>query len=280
MVSIERKALGRHGIIGSLYDIRTDKLEGGNLFNSKLPESFIEIQDSANVSYYTDLNNSQKETFNNMNIEASLKLSLLGGLIDISGSAKYLRQTKSNSHTVRVTFMYTAKTKQEDLLINTADLHKYFSHDALENPNATHVVIGILWGANVAATFERVVENRDAAEKLEGRLSVALKGIGVAITGDAKVEIADTNKSAFESLKVSFLGDVLIKNCPQSIDGVMKMYENIPDLLATLNGGKGRQLEFVLYPLKRIAQIFKLEIQIQRFVFFSPRILLKSFVLD
>ncbi|CAF3300324.1 unnamed protein product [Rotaria socialis] len=264
--AIERKALGRHGIVGSLYDIRTDTLEGGNLFNKELPESFIRLQDSANVSYHIDFNNSQKETFNNMNIEASLKLSLLGGLIDVAGSAKYLKQTKTNSHTVRVTFMYKAKTKQEHLLINTADLYKYFSLDALENPNATHVVIGIIWGANVAATFERVVENREAVEQLEGQLSVVLKSIAGSIEGNAKVNCGDINKAAFESLTVSFSGDVLIKDCPQTIDAVMKTYVNIPDLIKPLNGGKGRQLEFVLYPLKRIAQMFKFELKVERLI--------------
>jgi hypothetical protein len=263
---IQRKALGRHGIIGSLYDIRTDQLEGGNLFNSELPESFVPIQDSANVNYYIDFNNSQKETFNNMNIEASLKLSLMGGLLDVTGSAKYLKQTKTNSHTVRATFMYQAKTKQEHLLINTADLYKYFSLDALENPNATHVVIGILWGANVAATFERVVENRDAVEKLEGRLAIDLKIVACSVKGDANVNLQDINKTDFESLTVSFSGDVLIKDCPQTIDAVMKTFENIPDLIKPLNGGKGRQLEFVLYPLKRIAQMFKLELKVERLI--------------
>ncbi|CAF3796352.1 unnamed protein product, partial [Rotaria sp. Silwood1] len=46
----------------------------------------------------------------------------------------------------------------------------------------------------------------------------------------------------------------------------MKTYENIPDLIKPLNNGKGRQLEFVLYPLKRIAQMFKLELKIGRLI--------------
>jgi hypothetical protein len=41
--SIERKAIGRYGTIGSLYDIRTDKLEGTNLFIRELPTSLIKI---------------------------------------------------------------------------------------------------------------------------------------------------------------------------------------------------------------------------------------------
>ncbi|CAF1440552.1 unnamed protein product, partial [Rotaria sp. Silwood1] len=38
---VERQVVGRFGDIGSLYDIRTDKLKGTNLFNRKLPEEFV-----------------------------------------------------------------------------------------------------------------------------------------------------------------------------------------------------------------------------------------------
>lgn len=260
--SIERQAVGRLGYIGSLYDIRSDKMEGTNLFNRKLPEEFINVTDSAHTEYELIYNNSQKEIFNKMNIDASLKLSLMGGLVNISGSAKYLTQTKTDNHTLRVTYIYKVKTKQEQLQISMADLHQYFSPDALENPNATHAVIGIVWGANVAATFEKVVANREQVEKMEGSLSLVLRAIP--IKGDAKVELIDKNFEQFNGLQISFSGDLLIDNCPQDIEGVFSVFRKVPTLIKTLNEGKGQRLVFVLYPLKRIAEIFKHELQISR----------------
>lgn len=56
-----------------------------------------------------------------------------------------------------MTFLYETQTKNERLLISMADLHQYFSPAALENLDATHVVIGITWGAKVVATFEQTV---------------------------------------------------------------------------------------------------------------------------
>lgn len=92
---ITRQAISRHGLIGSLYDIRTDKFEGGNLFYKELPSSpFIESVDDGHASYCIDSNNSQKETFDKLNIEAGLKLSIMGGLVNVEGSAKYLTQQK------------------------------------------------------------------------------------------------------------------------------------------------------------------------------------------
>jgi hypothetical protein len=85
----------------------------------------------------------QKDTFNKLSVEGSLKLSLMTGLIKVGGTAKYLNQTKTDSRTVRVTFMFNVKTKQQYLQVNMSGLHKYISLDALENSNATHCVIGI-----------------------------------------------------------------------------------------------------------------------------------------
>ncbi|CAF4011292.1 unnamed protein product [Rotaria sordida] len=185
-VGITKQAVGRHSIIGSLYDIRNERFEGGNLFNQQVPPSLVVTTDCACTDYFVDDNRSQNDTFKKLNIEASMKLSLMAGLVQAEGSAKYLNQTKTDSRTVRVTFMFNAKTKQEDLQISMAELHNYFSPDALENQHATHCVIGITYGAHVAATFEQTLTTIKQAEELQGRLSAQLKKVTMNVSGDAR----------------------------------------------------------------------------------------------
>ncbi|CAM4905851.1 unnamed protein product [Rotaria socialis] len=262
--AIERQTVCRRGFIGSLYDIRTDKLEGTNLFKKKLPEEFIDVSDNAHTSYELLFNNSQKETFDKMNIEASLKLSLMTGILDIAGSAKYLKETKTNSLTIRVTYVYKVKTKQEQLHISRDGLSDYCSVDALKNPNATHVVTGIIWGANVAATFEQEAENLEEVQKVEGSLSAVLKSLP--ISGEAKLDLQNTDKSKVEKLQISLSGDILIDECPQNIEGVMRVFKTVPSRIKTLNEGKGQQLVFVLHPLKKMAEIFKPDLKINTMI--------------
>jgi hypothetical protein len=262
---IERQAIGRSGMIGSLYDIRTDEFVMGNLFN-RSSDSFIQTSDCANVSYWLDFHNSQKETLDYLNIEASLKIGVMAGLLKLEGSAKYLQQTKTNSNTIRVTFLYKATTKQEDLQISTKDLHEYFSPYAFENPDVTHVVVGIQWGANVAATFERTVEKRDDVKRVEGILGASLQKVAFSISGEAKVNVTNEEKADLESLKISFSGDVLIEDCPQTIDQVMKVYRSVPSLIKPLNNGKGKPLTFTLCSLKQVAEMTKFERNITRLV--------------
>ncbi|CAF1085562.1 unnamed protein product [Adineta steineri] len=253
---IERQAIGRSGEIGSLYDIRTDQFVMGNLFNDVLPDSFIRRHDNFSASYWVDFHNSQKETFDNLNIEANLKLALMTELLKVEESAKYLKQTKANSHTVRTTFIYNAKTKREDLQISIEGLHEYFSSHAFENPDVTHVVIGIIWGVNVAATFERIVEKHDDVKRTEDALKAAFANPAFSISGNADLE----------SLKISFSGDILIENCPGTIDGVMQVCQNVPSMLKSLNDGKGQPLTYILYSLKQIAERTKIKQNITRMV--------------
>ncbi|CAF1235595.1 unnamed protein product [Adineta ricciae] len=264
--AITKQAFGRNGILGSLYDIRCDRFEGGNLFNRKLPSDMIIISDCAKSDYVIDENRSQKETFDKLNIEASLKLSLMAGLIKVDGSAKYLNQTTSDNRTVRVTFMFNVQTKQESLQISMAGLSDYFSSNAFENENATHCVIGITWGGRVAATFEEILSNSDEAKDLQGRLAVVLEKMSVEVTGDASLTCNHKENSKLNSLKISFSGDVLIENIPRTIEEVFCTFKQVPSLLTKLNDGKGQQLSYELYPLKRLAEIFKLDLRIQRII--------------
>ena len=157
--TITRQAIGRHGFIRSLYDVRTDRFEGTNLFNREVPSSYISTADCAYTTYIVDENESQRATFNKLNIDGTMKVSLMAGLISIEGSAKYLNQTKTNSRTVRVTHLLHMKTKKQHLHINMTDLSNYFLSDALQNSNATHCVIGITWGANVVIRGTRMIND-------------------------------------------------------------------------------------------------------------------------
>ncbi|CAF3894501.1 unnamed protein product [Rotaria sp. Silwood1] len=263
-LAISKQAIGRHGFIGSLYDIRSDQFEGGNLFNRELASSLISTTDCASSDFYVDENLSQKDTLNKLNIEGSMKLSLMAGLVKVDGSAKYLNQTKTDSQTVRVTLMFNVKTKQQHLQVSMADLYNYFIPDALENPNATHCITGIMWGARVAATFEQALNNSEAAEELQGLLSASLKKATVNVEGQAKLENVEQANSKFRSLKISFSGDVLIDDVPHTVDDVFNIFKKVPSMLKQLNEGKGKQLEFQLYPLKRMAEIFKYELRIEK----------------
>ena len=261
-----KQAIGRHGIIGSLYDIRSDQFEGGNLFNQEVPPSIVLTTDCASSDYLVDDNQSQSDTLKNLNIEGSMKLSLIAGVITAEGSAKYLTQTKTDSRTVRVTFTYKAKTKHEHLQINMTDLLKCVSFEALQNPHATHCVIGITYGACVAATFEQKTNNSKQAEQIQGKLEAEIKKSFAEVKGSAELNYDDNKNADENSMKITLLGDILIDKIPTTLNDVRRIFERVPSMLEKLNNGKGKPIEFELYPLYRLAGIFKCDLKIERLV--------------
>ena len=77
-----------------------------------------------------------------MKIEASLKVSFLGGPVSVGGSAKYLDDKRNSKYAARVTLKYDARTRFEQLTM--AHLHqsgiKYPAF--MDQTRATHVVVG------------------------------------------------------------------------------------------------------------------------------------------
>ncbi|CAF1433807.1 unnamed protein product [Adineta steineri] len=84
------------------------------------------------------------------------------------------------------------------------------------------------------------------------------------MTGQVTVDYDAQQKENLQSLKISFSGDVMIEHCPQTIEGVLEAYRNVPSLIKPLNDGKGKQLTFILYPLQRIAEMFNFELKMKR----------------
>ena len=77
-----------------------------------------------------------------MKIETSLKVSFLGGLISVGGSARYLDDRRSSKYQARVTLKNDARTRFEQLTM--AHLHKSNIQypDTVDQTQATHFVVG------------------------------------------------------------------------------------------------------------------------------------------
>lgn len=245
---ITRQALGRHGSIGSLYDIRRDKLERENVFNEQFISSSVIAEDCTSRDYFVDKHQSQKDTWNKLHIDESMQLSLITGLIQ--EVPEYLQQTKLDNRTVRVTFVFNMKIKQQYLPVNVDDLYKYFSDDALQNLNATHYISGITWGRCIFITFEDILVNSETAEQLENQLMASLKKTKI---NKDQIEFKNLEHiiSNYYSLKIT----VLDGNSTREIIKTDKDASNIIEEIQQFNDKNEQQLEFELRPLERFADM-------------------------
>ena len=92
-----------------------------------------------------------------------LKVSFLGGLIEISGSANYLNHQREYENSYRFTRNYHGEGR--DISIDT-ELSKV-NHNNCNSPGATHVVTAVKYGFNAFMTFEvEKLDNEKGKEEI------------------------------------------------------------------------------------------------------------------
>ena len=131
--------------MGSLYDARTERvLAGTNLLNvTELPANLLKTNDTQTVTCTSlETLTGFREKCDKLNVAASMRLSAMAGMVEL----KYFLAS----------MIYECQTKHETFSLTTPDVKKLISPEALKNAEtATHVVVGIQWGANLIAHFTK-----------------------------------------------------------------------------------------------------------------------------
>ena len=227
------------------------------MFEATPHPSAIRTQDShhTDISYITNGNTNEKLT--TLNVNGDLKLSVLAGMVELDGAAKFLGEKKDSFKSVESALVCKVTTVMEKLDVWRDDVNKCISEDALRHPTATHVVVHIQWGANCTIRFrERNSDNKEKKE-VEGWLNPKLQKMLWFIWSKMGEELSLTKQDwmSLENLSLKIFGDVLPDELPTTVDGAMEMIKNLPQLIQKSNNGKGKPLEYVLFPLS--APIFQ-----------------------
>ncbi|XP_048048299.1 cytolytic toxin-alpha-like isoform X1 [Megalobrama amblycephala] len=255
---IEVAALGRPLFPGMLYDCRKDSfIPGVTLWDKK---SLSEDLDSR-PQLMTDLKFSSSDSLSSksslLDISASLKASFLGGLVEVGGSAKYLRDTKSSNKQSRVTMYYSDTSRFEQLTMTQLGQITY--PQVFEQKTATHVVTAVLYGAQAFMVFDQMSSEGESKQDIEGKLNVMVKKIpGFSIEGEGSVKMTDGEKKTAENITCTFHGDFHLEQNPTTYMEALNLYKQLPNLLKE-NPKNAVPIKVWLYPLhlldKKAAQL-------------------------
>ncbi|XP_072508412.1 stonustoxin subunit beta-like isoform X2 [Notamacropus eugenii] len=189
------------------------------------------------------------EKANAMNITAELKASVLVGLVEIGGSAKYLNDIKTSQHQARVTLKYSMTTQYSHLTMNHLGYQNIAYPDVFDNETATHVVTAVLYGAQAFFVFDQKVSNNENVKDIEGKLKAEVKMIPQVsgkLGGEMKRE--DRPKESTKEFRCKFYGDFVLETNPVTYEEAVKVCASLPKLLR----GCGVPLRVWLYPLKKL----------------------------
>uniref|UniRef100_A0A3B3D2T6 Stonustoxin subunit alpha-like n=1 Tax=Oryzias melastigma TaxID=30732 RepID=A0A3B3D2T6_ORYME len=246
-------ALGRPFALGMLYDARKEKLitdftlwDGDKIQSNKVRQS------QKSSTYEITASDSIQSKSSLLDLSASLSASFMGGLIEVGGSASYLNDNKKFKNQSRVTLQYKATTAYERLNVTQLAAPNTQIQDAIKNSRATHVVTGILYGANAFFVFDSKKMDSSDVQKIDGSMQALIKKIpNATIDGKVDIKLSEEEKDVTNKFSCKFYGDFILKSNPTTFEDAVKTYERLPTLLGK-NAENTVPVKVWLTPLKNL----------------------------
>ncbi|KAM8728502.1 uncharacterized protein AB9X84_001797 [Acanthopagrus schlegelii] len=250
MAAVEVAALGRPFSLGMLYDCRSDTLVPGmTLWDCDDLKKHPRKRPKPKTDFEIVASESIEDKSSALNVEASLKASFLGGLVEVDGSAKYLNDSKTSKNQARVTLKYEATTNFHELSMDHLGRGNVKHPYVFDKGLATHVVTGILYGAQAFFVFDREVSEKEDHQDIEGNLKVMIQKIPcLAIEGEGSLKMEDKDKATADKFSCRFYGDFSLQKMPTSFQDAIQVCQSLPTLLGA-NGENAVPVKVWLLPL-------------------------------
>lgn len=266
---VTRSALGRVGFLGELYDMRTENFSSRSVFKNKISPELVKTVAVDNVVVEYKFTENISDRFDLLNVESDLQLFFLCGLLEIEGCGKFLNTEKNSSKNITCSFMCKFQTVCEKLFTSFVEVLHLLDFDALDDCQYTHVITEINWGANCLMNLELSSSAKDNKKEAEGKLMLEMKKLAklIKFEGEGEAEVKDNSFWKNSQIKIQISADVTPKNeMPTSVENFYHFLSNVPNLLKTVNDGKGKPLSYAMIPVQTIRKLANLHTTVENVV--------------
>ncbi|XP_061554371.1 stonustoxin subunit alpha-like [Phycodurus eques] len=245
-------ALGQPFTLGMLYDARKDELiPGFTLWDRATLDRQTTETTQKSSSFKITASDTIESRSSLMDIDASLNMSFLSGLVQVGGSAKYLNDQKKFENQSRVTFQYKATTTFKQLSLPALGPLNSQQKQIIEEGKATHLVTGILYGANAVFVFDSEKLEASNVQDIQGNMQAVIKKIPTfKIEGSAKIHLSEQEQELTNKFSCTFFGDLILEKNPATFVQAVETYCDLPTLLGTKDNNA--PLLVWLYPLQSL----------------------------
>lgn len=211
--------LGQYVRLGDLYDARSSQFLGVQIFDEDTIEKIRISQNISSGEVKVDMANTFDKKSNILGIEGQLSVDVLGGLVQVEGSGKYLDDKKSNSsQSAWAMYAHILKSESRLGIVDSTwtgnHIPNWVKVNYIVTGTATHFVESVTYGGN--AVVNLMAQNSDISgdTDIEGKLSIRLDKLGgvVSVSGKASAQV----KAQFSDLNDKF--DLSVRIQPTAMD--------------------------------------------------------------
>ena len=240
-----------------MYSAMEVEYPGVNAFKDSLNEDEIVEEKKTGPNAGLITTDSLNEQFEKLGIETELRQSIMSGLIDLGGAAAYLKSQKSSAKSTRMTVTYTLNTIQQEV----DGVRSKVNMDCLDAAEATHIVVGIDWGATCNITCYYQGSNNEDEEQVKANLLAEVKKLKEVISvksnsDDCYLQVGEESVSKF-SYYINCDIITLEKCMPTTLQGVLAIATSLRKAVLNENGGKGIPIRYKLMSLNTVRAMCK-----------------------
>ena len=160
--------LGRTVHLGDLYNAKNDRVMAGlSLWDTEIIDEHKKTQESPNTKIDALVEKDFEDRANVFNLNARVQMSFLAGLIEVGGSAKFLRDEKNTNNKVRVVGYVTNVNRTESLSVGKMISSVQYGQFCTAIPDVTHVVSSVTYGLKAIFSFEKEETNKAKQQKID-----------------------------------------------------------------------------------------------------------------
>lgn len=243
-------ALGRPFQLGMLYDCRSDSLVTGLTLWDKdvIDQATRKMSKRSSKVRVTTKDDLDSKTFH-IGASASITLSILSGTIEVKGSAEFFYDTIDSSEHTRVVLHYSSTSNFEQLVISNKMVKEELRD--IDQKLATHIVTGILYGADAIFVFDHKKDEKGSNIGVSGKLEAAVKNIpSVEISGSISGSLSQEAKKIADNLSCKFHGDLILDPLPTTYSEALNSYRTLTHKVGA--GGVSVPMRVWLLPLSAV----------------------------
>ncbi|KAH7143649.1 hypothetical protein EDB81DRAFT_624600, partial [Dactylonectria macrodidyma] len=251
-----RPSLGQVASLGSLYDAKSDAFVPLSLVDKTLPQGAVKTTRDMSTKFKYSETDSFKHKFGAFGVDAELGASFLAGLVEVTGSARYLSEIRTSELLMQSSLRCSITTVHEKFDFAVGDPDLGLVVDVSHSRVATHVVAGITWGASCVIAAKRPVTSSDDRNQIADMMAVQLNCLQCAAIG-AQAPSYTGGEPVDRSLEVTVYSDVPSDDGfePTDLKNAKTFLMNMPKYIASTNNGKGIPLLYTLVPLSTLRHV-------------------------
>ena len=227
---ISRAAVGEIVEVGALYDQRTDVIYNGfNMYSTDTLKDYVKSYDiDAAAEFNIEAEKEYTDKRSSFGLGASLQLSFLSGLIEVGGSADYLKDDQQKDDVVRMVMHSTQMTKRKyiDRISANPDFKIKLCKGVTKDSGPTHVVTEIKYGNRAYFLFEKKIHDKSNYERIKGSLYAKIDAIpGFKLDGRVAMHVNGSEVKNLEDVYVKYYGDSILSKVPTTYTEAIVAYK-------------------------------------------------------